>query len=1002
MQDWAGLLRDNCGIEAALTRLNGEYDLNFRAETTEGAAFILKVMHAGCDPALIDMQIAALNHVAQQAPDLPMPRVIAARDGAQVVMATDADGQQRLVWLQTVLPGCCYADFSPHSPALIHDLGAQAGRLAAALAGFEHPVLARDFKWDLMKAHWVGAKLSVIDDGARRELLERIVEDFTALRPDLAALPLQASHNDLNDYNILVGLQDNRPLVSGLIDLGDMCATPRICDLATAAAYVVLDHPAPEHALAALVAGYHGQYPLSGSEVDLVWPLLRMRLALSVVNSTLMERDTPDDPYVTISQAPAWRFLEGNRIDPELLRCRLRTACGLPLNAAARRITDWLAQARGSFAPVIGTSLAQARMGALSVASSTIPRNPFDITPAEAATLGGDRFGPDEIWLGHYGEPRLIYTAAAFRAGPWKASSRRSVHLGVDIFAPAGQHIHAPMDAIVAVVENRTGPLDYGGMVILRHETPAGDAFHSLYGHLDFDSCAGLRPGERIDRRTAFARLGAVDCNGGWAPHLHFQLALSLAGMGADWPGVADPDDMGLWGTICPNPAALLNLPDDRVAHVATDKTHVRDVRARHFGGNLRLSYSDPVMLMRGWRHHLFDEWGRPYLDAYNNVPHVGHAHPRLQAVAADQLLRMNSNTRYLHPAQTGFAEKLLTKLPPELSVCWFVNSGSEANELALRLARAASGGKAMITPDHGYHGNTTGAIDLSAYKFNAPGGVGQPDWVELVDIPDDYRGAYLRGDPQAGEGYAAQVDAAIARLTGRGQRLAGFIAETYPSVGGQIIPPPGYLQGVYARIRAAGGVCIADEVQTGLGRLGSHYFAFEAQGVLPDIVVLGKPIGNGHPIGVVITTPAIARAFEKGPEFFSTFGGSTLSCRMGKTVLDIVDDEGLMQNAQAMGERLMQGLAGLAARHALIGDVRGQGLFIGVEMVTDRDLRHPATRQTSYVLNRMREERVLIGCEGPDNNILKIRPPLTIDAEDVDMLLDRLDLILSENGSQP
>ncbi len=307
-----------------------------------------------------------------------------------------------------------------------------------------------------------------------------------------------------------------------------------------------------------------------------------------------------------------------------------------------------------------------------------------------------------------------------------------------------------------------------------------------------------------------------------------------------------------------------------------------------------------------------------------------------------------------------------------------------------------------MITPDHGYHGNTTGAIDISAYKFNARGGIGQPDWVELVDIPDDYRGAFRRDDPERGPHFAAQVDAALDRMGNKGHKLAGFIAETFPSVGGQIIPPPGYLQGVYDRIRAAGGVCIADEVQTGLGRLGSHYFAFQAQGVLPDMVVLGKPIGNGHPIGVVISTPEIAAAFAKGPEFFSTFGGSTLSCRVGKTVLDIVDDEGLMQNADRMGRRLMDGLHDLAGQFPLIGDVRGMGLFVGVELVRDRASRAPATQATSYILNRMREERILMGREGPDDNILKIRPPLTIDAEGIDMVLDRLGAILSETGSAP
>ena len=378
-------------------------------------------------------------------------------------------------------------------------------------------------------------------------------------------------------------------------------------------------------------------------------------------------------------------------------------------------------------------------------------------------------------------------------------------------------------------------------------------------------------------------------------------------------------------------------------------------------------------------------------------MPHVGHAHPRIQAVAADQLLRMNSNTRYLHPAQVAFAEKITSKLPDPLSVCFFVNSGSEANELALRLARAATGGRDMITPDHGYHGNTTGAIDLSAYKFNAKGGVGPSDWVHLVEVADDYRGRHRRDDPDRAAKYAAQVKAAAEKITTKGGKLAGFIAETFPSVGGQIIPPPGYLAQVYAHIRATGGICIADEVQTGLGRLGRYYFGFEQQKALPDIVVLGKPIGNGHPLGVVVTTRAIADAFAQGPEYFSTFGGSTLSCRIGKEVLDIVDDEGLMDNAQRMGDRLMEGLRELATKYALIGDVRGFGLFIGVDLVTDRNSRTPATEAANYVKNRLRDHRILIGCEGPADNILKIRPPLTVDAEAVEMILTVLDPVLDE-----
>ena len=314
---------------------------------------------------------------------------------------------------------------------------------------------------------------------------------------------------------------------------------------------------------------------------------------------------------------------------------------------------------------------------------------------------------------------------------------------------------------------------------------------------------------------------------------------------------------------------------------------------------------------------------------------------------------------------------------------------------LQSRRARTRTGARDMVTPDHGYHGNTTGAYDISAYKFDKPNGGGRPDWVQLVPVADTYRGAH-RG-PDAAQQYAAHVDDAIARIHARGARVAGFIAETFPSVGGQIIPPVGYLQGVYARIRAAGGVCIADEVQTGLGRLGDFFWGFEQQQVEPDIVVLGKPLGNGHPMGAVLTTTEIAHAFDNGIEFFSTFGGSTVSCRVGTEVLRIVQDEGLQENARAVGNVLLSGLRELQRTQPLIGEVRGMGLFIGVELVNNPDTREPATAAASYVVNRLREERILIGTEGPDDNVLKIRPPLTVRAADVTWLVEVLGRVRGE-----
>ncbi|MGB0959412.1 MAG: aminotransferase class III-fold pyridoxal phosphate-dependent enzyme [Halocynthiibacter sp.] len=995
---WETCLAEHWGISAALSALDGEYDLNFLA-TAPTASYIVKVMRTGCDADFIDMQCAALAHLSKTQPNV-VPKVIPTKNGALFATIKDAHGAPRIVWVLEKMQGTTYANFTPKSPALIHDLGRQVGILNRHFIGFTHPALERDFKWNLMTALWVKNDISCLTSQPRRALITTISQDFEAILPKLRGMPHQALHNDVNDYNILAsGDLKGAQWVSGLIDLGDMCAGPRIIDLAICAAYIVLDHPNPEHALADLVSGYHAENPLSAEEIDLIWPLLRMRLAVSVVNSTRMATDQPEDPYVTISQAPAWRFLEKTDIHAGLVAARLRTACELPVVDAAPRVLNFLNDMRGACAPIMGVDLTKAPMGSLSVENATVPQNPFDLPQAEAAKIGRDLQEAHAVWLGYYNEPRLIYTEPAFQKGPWKASNRRTVHLAVDGFAKAGTKMHAPLPATVHAVENRGKHLDYGGVVILRHETPDGDAFYTLYGHLNPSCVTELTIGQAIAQGEAFAELGDVSENGGWAPHVHFQLALTTDGMGDDWPGVGDPDEMYLWGAMCPNPAALLNLPDENTCYAPVQKSEILEKRRAHFGANVKLSYADPVMFVRGWKHHLFDEWGRPHLDAYNNVPHVGHAHPRIAAVAEDQLKRMNSNTRYLHPAQTAFADKILARMPAALDTVFFVNSGTEANELALRLTRAHTGGKDMIMPNHGYHGNTTGVIDISAYKFNAKGGVGQPDWVQIVDAPDDYNGPFRRGDSNVAESYAAQVGRAVEAIKTRGGQLAGFIAETFPSVGGQIIPPQGYLKDVYAQIRAAGGLCIADEVQTGLGRLGDYYFAFEQQNVEPDIVVLGKPIGNGHPLGVLITRRDIAESFAQGPEFFSTFGGSTLSCRIGKEVLDIVDDEGLQENAAQRGKQLKSGLMRLMDTYDVIGDVRGIGLFIGVELVTSRTSRKPATAIADYVLNRMRENRILMGTEGPHHNILKIRPPLTIDENGIDMILSVMDEVLSETA---
>jgi 4-aminobutyrate aminotransferase-like enzyme/Ser/Thr protein kinase RdoA (MazF antagonist) len=414
-------------------------------------------------------------------------------------------------------------------------------------------------------------------------------------------------------------------------------------------------------------------------------------------------------------------------------------------------------------------------------------------------------------------------------------------------------------------------------------------------------------------------------------------------------------------------------------------------------GPSVNLSYDRPVKVVRGWMQYLYDDTGARYLDAYNNVPHVGHSHPRIVSRACEQMRILNTNTRYLSDLLNDYACRLLETFPDPLEVCYFVNSGSEANELALRLARSFTGNKDLIVLEAAYHGHTTTLIDISPYKHDGPGGSGAPDWVHTVPIADTFRGPWKSDDAEAGSKYANIVKQMIQQIDQEGHSQASFIAESCPSVGGQIVFPPGYLKSVYRHIRDAGGVVIADEVQTSYGRMGDHFYGFEQQGVVPDIVVLGKPIGNGHPIGAVITTRAIARSFDNGMEFFSTFGGNTVSSSVGLEVLNVVLENNLQEHARLVGEQMLDGFISFPTDFEIVGDVRGSGLFLGLELVRDPETLEPARKEANLLVNLMREQGILIGTDGPYHNVIKIRPPMPFNLDDADHLVESMYTILKD-----
>lgn len=414
--------------------------------------------------------------------------------------------------------------------------------------------------------------------------------------------------------------------------------------------------------------------------------------------------------------------------------------------------------------------------------------------------------------------------------------------------------------------------------------------------------------------------------------------------------------------------------------------------RRRLLGPAYRLFYDEPLHIVRGEGAWLTAADGRRYLDLYNNVPHVGHCRAEVVAAIARQAAELNTHTRYLHETVLDYAERLLGTMPPELDTVMFSCTGSEANELALRIARAATGQEGVIVTEFAYHGNSRATAEISS-EDTPPGR--RPPHVATIPFPDTYRGAHRGYD--AGECYAGYVDGAVRELQGRGVLPAAFVVDTISSASGVIEPPPGFLRAAAARARAAGALFLADEVQPGFGRTGRHFWGFTADGEVPDIVTLGKPMGNGYPLAATVARRELVERFAAESGYFNTFGGTPVAAAAGLAVLDVLERERLPQQALAVGRRLRDGLEALAGRHAAIGDVRGHGLFLGVDLVGDREARAPDGALAAAAVRGLRERGVLTNTIGPHANVLKLRPPMVFSASDADLFLTAFDEVLTE-----
>lgn len=932
----------------------GEVDTNLGVMADDGRRLVAKV--GGAATATFSMQARLLAHVAGRNDALPVPGVIATIDGSHVVDVT-TDGGPRPMMLVDWLPGRPLSDLQRPPIRILHELGAAAASLSSALADFTDPALERTHEWDLRRVVEVleGNQPHVTED--RRRVVDRVLQHARGAAPSLADLPEVPTHHDLNDANVLAETgSGRRERLSGIIDPGDALLAPSVCELAIAVAYAMLRQPRPMQAADAVVHGWTSERELPEQEAALVLPLALARLAMNASTWTRRIAAGENVDYATRRSRDTWRLVEQlSAVPRRLLEVRGLLAAGhrpgprswpsLTLPVGAGRAVQWL-----DLQP-----------------SSTL-WDELDEADTPLRQLVDDRVS---------GTPIVAHGLARLQRGEAPQAVPATHGLAVELLVPEGTEVVAPCAGRIARTgEGVTIVADDRTLVLLHGVTPTTSPGVPVAAAQSIGTVAP-RPDE-LGPRVGIQLLDGDETD--------------LVGL---VPAVAGAD-LEAWACTSPDPAAPLGL-DAADAPVAADAPDdVLEVRRRHFAPSQKSYFDEPPLLVRAkgvWFHGVD---GRTYLDPINNVTHVGHGHPHVARAVSRQFRRLNTNSRLLYAELSRYADRLCDHLPDPLDTIFFVCTGSEANDLASRIIRTVTGRDDVLVIDGAYHGNTTTVMDLSPDRFDGPGGAGAPPTTHKVEQPNAYRGR-LRGDgPEVGPGYAQDVATTVERLVDEGRAPAGFFAESLMGTGGEVVLPPGYLSSAFASVRAAGGLCVSDEVQVGFGRLGP-FWGFETHGVVPDVVTMGKPMGNGFPIAAVATSREIAEAFDTGMRYFNTFGGNPVACAAGMAVLDVLEEEELPRRAQDVARHLFGGLRELADRHELIGDVRHDGLYGGVELVRDRETLEPATAEARQVCELLKAQGVLMYPNGRFDNVLKLKPPMVFEPSHADRFVEVLDDVLSQ-----
>ena len=982
-------------IKGKASKLPGEIDFNFKIKSDRGDEYLLKISRPEEDENYLDFQQKLLQHLEENKLGLIIAKVVKGKNDLGSSVFKDQFGKQRKVRLLTWISGRVWSNVNPQLDDLRFSLGEQCGLLTKALQGFDHHKAHRNLEWDIAQSLWTKKHIHLFRD-EEKEMLSSFQRNFELGQKSYSKLRKSVVHNDANDNNIIVSKDLIDPKVKAIIDYGDAVFTHIINDVAIACAYAIMGHEDPLEAALPIIKGYHFSLPLKEEELVHLYNAIAMRLVISLTKSAINKSIEPHNKYLLISEKPAWKVLKKwYAINPEFACYSFRKACGLTAHPNEEKFKSWSLKNNVSFNELFPTiKKNKIEYLDLSVSSKWIGHekdfNDLDLFQFKLNKLQAQY--QDKIIAGGYLEPRPLYTSTAYDRIGNNGRESRTIHLGIDFWLPAFTPIHALFDGEIVTAVNDEGDKEYGGLVIIKHSTDTFN-FYTLYGHLTVESALKNKIGDKIKKGDCIAVLGNYPENGNWAPHLHFQLMLSMLDYQNDFPGVTYLNQIEIWRSICPDPNLLFKNETLSAIKLSTNNELI-DFRKKHLGKSLSLQYKLPIRMVRGAGQYLLDQFGKKYLDTVNNVAHVGHENYEVVQAGQEQMALLNTNSRYLNENINQLANELIKTLPPELSVFHFVNSGSEANELAIRMVKAVTGERDIIASEVGYHGNSNICVDISSYKFDGKGGTGAPEHTHIIPLPDVFRGKY-RGN-NASDLYAEEVKKQLDEIKAKGRNIGGFIIEPIISCGGQIELPDGFLAKAYKYIKEAGGLCISDEVQTGCGRMGKTFWGFQLYGVVPDIVTIGKPLGNGHPLAAVACTQEVADKFANGMEYFNTFGGNPVSCAIGTEVLKIVKRDKLQENALKIGEFLKDELRKLALEFPILGDVRGQGLFLGIELV---DLKlNPLSEQADYLVNRMKDYGILMSTDGADHNVLKIKPPMVFNKENANELIFYLRKILAED----